>query len=135
MNAKKQVFELSLLAIVDDDSSFRRSILRLLRFSGLGAECFASAGAFLQSELLGQTDCLPADVCYTENERFGISVAADGNRRADSIVFLSAPASRKRKCAHCAQEQLVSCANPSATRHYSARFGLFWNHHAGTTTT
>src|SRR6266436_3370040 len=108
MNAKKQVFELSLVGIVDDDSSFRRSILRPLQFAGPGAECFASAGAFLQSELLGQTDCLPADVCYTENERFGIAVTADGSRRADSIVFLNARASSKRKCAYCAQKQLVS---------------------------
>jgi hypothetical protein len=57
MNAKNKIFEAPVVSIVDDDISVRRSTLRLLRSSGLRAEPFASAGEFLQSSLVEETDC------------------------------------------------------------------------------
>jgi FixJ family two-component response regulator len=51
-----------LIAIVDDDESFRRAVSSLIRSLGYGVEPFASAEAFLQSDFIGETDCLITDV-------------------------------------------------------------------------
>ena len=50
--------ERSLVAVVDDDESVRESLPDLLREFGFAAEAFASAEAFLASELVGETRCL-----------------------------------------------------------------------------
>ena len=51
-----------LVAIVDDDVSMRDSLHRLIRSHGLGARAFASAEAFLNSNVLSETNCLILDV-------------------------------------------------------------------------
>ena len=66
MNAKNKISEAPVVSIVDDDFSVRRSTLRLLRSSGLQAEAFASAGEFLQSSLVEETDCLVLDMSMPE---------------------------------------------------------------------
>ena len=54
--------ERSLVAIVDDDESVREALPDLLRQFGFAAEAFASAGAFLASEVVSETKCLLLDV-------------------------------------------------------------------------
>jgi FixJ family two-component response regulator len=51
-----------LISIVDDDEAPRRSLDNLIRSAGLRARGFASAEAFLESNQLGETDCLILDV-------------------------------------------------------------------------
>jgi FixJ family two-component response regulator len=51
-----------LISIVDDDSSFRDSMRRLLRSHGYTVEVFPSAAEFLASTKLDVTDCLVADI-------------------------------------------------------------------------
>jgi FixJ family two-component response regulator len=51
-----------LIAVVDDDGSFRRAIRRLLRISKWQVEVFASAEDFLHSAHLRGTACLILDV-------------------------------------------------------------------------
>jgi FixJ family two-component response regulator len=51
-----------LIAIVDDDESFRRAVTSLIRSLGYGVKPFASAEAFLESDLIGETDCVITDV-------------------------------------------------------------------------
>jgi FixJ family two-component response regulator len=51
-----------LIAIVDDDDSFRRATTSFVRSLGYMAAAFASAEAFLQSDRVGDTDCLITDV-------------------------------------------------------------------------
>jgi FixJ family two-component response regulator len=51
-----------LIAVVDDDGSFRRAIRRLLRISKLQVEVFASAEDFLQAGQRPATACLILDV-------------------------------------------------------------------------
>ena len=43
-------------------SCFRRAVSSLIRSLGYGVEPFASAEAFLQSDFIGETDCLITDV-------------------------------------------------------------------------
>jgi FixJ family two-component response regulator len=52
----------SLVSVVDDDESVRESLPDLLRQLGFAAEAFASAEAFLESDLLSQTNCLLLDI-------------------------------------------------------------------------
>jgi FixJ family two-component response regulator len=54
--------ECSLVSVVDDDVSVRESLPHLLRQLGYAAEVFSSAKEFLESNSMGQTDCLLLDV-------------------------------------------------------------------------
>jgi FixJ family two-component response regulator len=53
---------IALISIVDDDEALRRSLDNLVRSAGLRAGGFSSAEAFLESNQLGETDCLLLDV-------------------------------------------------------------------------
>jgi FixJ family two-component response regulator len=50
------------IAIVDDDDSFRRATMSFIRSLGYAVVQFASAEAFLKSDRLHDTDCLISDV-------------------------------------------------------------------------
>jgi FixJ family two-component response regulator len=50
------------IAVVDDDSSVRRSLARLLRSTGYRVETFASARDFLERDHGGDLACLVLDV-------------------------------------------------------------------------
>jgi FixJ family two-component response regulator len=52
----------SLISIIDDDEEIREATKALLRSLGYRAATFASAEEFLQSDSLGNTACLIADV-------------------------------------------------------------------------
>jgi FixJ family two-component response regulator len=51
-----------IIAIVDDDDSFRYAIMSFIRSLGYAVVQFASAEAFLKSDRLSETDCLISDV-------------------------------------------------------------------------
>jgi FixJ family two-component response regulator len=54
--------KIPLIAIVDDDESFRWAATSFVRSLGYGVELFASAEAFLRSDRVDNTDCLITDV-------------------------------------------------------------------------
>jgi len=51
-----------LIAIVDDNDSFRHATMSFIRSLGYAVVQFASAEAFLKSDRLHETDCLISDV-------------------------------------------------------------------------
>ena len=51
-----------LIAVVDDDASFRCALQRLLKSAGFSAQSFASAEDFLNSGLQHETGCLISDI-------------------------------------------------------------------------
>ena len=53
---------LSLISVVDDDTSVRESLQCLIRSFGFAVEVFASAEEFLKSDHLPNTRCLILDV-------------------------------------------------------------------------
>src|SRR5271165_3039312 len=55
-----------LVSIVDDDPSVLESLPDLVRTFGFASRAFASAEAFLTSELLEETKCLILDVAMPE---------------------------------------------------------------------
>jgi FixJ family two-component response regulator len=56
----------SLIAIVDDDQSFRDSMRRLVKSLGYMASAYASAAEFLSSPRRAETQCLVADIHMPE---------------------------------------------------------------------
>jgi FixJ family two-component response regulator len=54
--------KMPLIAIVDDDDSFRRATASFVRSLGYAVAAFASGEAFLRSDRLGDANCLITDV-------------------------------------------------------------------------
>ena len=50
------------IAIVDDDESFRHATISFIRSLGYSAAAFPSADAFINSNVVENTDCLITDV-------------------------------------------------------------------------
>ena len=97
MNAKNKITEAPVVSIVDDDVSVRRSTQRLLRCSGLRAEAFASAGEFLQSSLVEETDCLVLDLSMPGMGGLELQRRLAETSHMIPIVFLSARASEEEE--------------------------------------
>ena len=50
------------IAIVDDDESFRQATISFIRSLGYSAAAFPSADAFINSNVVENTDCLISDI-------------------------------------------------------------------------
>jgi FixJ family two-component response regulator len=64
--------DLPIIAIVDDDASVRRSLLRVVESAGYNAETFASAREFLAWLPEGRAACLVLDVHMHELSGFDL---------------------------------------------------------------
>jgi FixJ family two-component response regulator len=73
------------IAIVDDDASIRRSLLRVVQSAGYQGETFASAREFLDWLPRNQAACLVLDVHMTEMNGFDLQ-----ERLAVPIIFITA---------------------------------------------
>lgn len=82
--------ERSLVSVIDDDESVRESLPELLRQFGFAAAAFASAEAFLESQLVGRTRCLVLDVAMPGMS--GLDLQQELTRRHCEIpiVFITA---------------------------------------------
>jgi FixJ family two-component response regulator len=79
-----------LIAIVDDDELFRRSIERLLKASGFRVETFESAEAFLQGGAVEGAACAVLDVKLPGMSGVDLLRQLTARARPPSIVFVSA---------------------------------------------
>ena len=77
--------DVPVIAIVDDDASIRRSLLRVVQSAGYKAEAFASAREFLEWLPKNQAACLVLDVQMTEMNGFDLQ-----DRLAVPIIFITA---------------------------------------------
>ena len=73
------------IAIVDDDDSVRRSLLRVVQSAGYAAETFSSARAFLDWLPQGRAACLVLDVHMDEMSGFDLQ-----DKLAVPIIFITA---------------------------------------------
>jgi len=73
------------IAIVDDDASVRRSLLRVVRAAGFKAEIFASAREFLDWLPRNQAACLVLDIQMSEMSGFDLQ-----RRLAVPVIFMTA---------------------------------------------
>jgi FixJ family two-component response regulator len=79
------VNDVPVVAIVDDDDSVRRSLVRVVQSAGYAAEGFASARAFLDWLPQGRAACLLLDVHMSEMSGFDLQ-----DRLAVPIIFITA---------------------------------------------
>jgi len=79
------VKDVPVIAIVDDDDSVRRSLLRVVQTAGYAAEGFASAREFLDWLPQGRAACLLLDVHMSEMSGFDLQ-----DRLAVPIIFITA---------------------------------------------
>jgi FixJ family two-component response regulator len=79
-----------IVAVVEDDPSLLRSIQRLLNASGLGAEVYASAKAFLTGSKATRASCLVLDIHLGGMSGFELQshLAASGSKLP--IIFMTA---------------------------------------------
>jgi len=75
--------------IVDDDSSVRRSLERLIQSVGLTAKSFASAEQFIQSGHREETGCLVLDVRMPEISGLDLQEKLSGAGILLPIIFIS----------------------------------------------
>ena len=80
----------SLVAIVDDDQLFRRSIERLLRSAGFSVETFGSAEDFLERGDLDRTACAILDMKLPGMNGLDLQQRLITRPRPMPIVFVSA---------------------------------------------
>jgi len=73
-----------MIAIVDDDASIRRSLLRVVESAGYKAEAFASARQFLDWLRTGQAACLVLDVQMDGMSGFDLQ-----ERLAVPVIFIT----------------------------------------------
>ena len=126
---ERRVPQTPVIAIVDDDDSFRHATLSFVRSLGYSAAAYSSADAFLNSNAVCNTDCLITDVQMPGMSGIELQnhLLAQGKRvpvifvtafpetearghalRAGAIGFLGKPF---------ADENLISCLNKAlATR-------------------
>ncbi len=80
----------SLVSVVDDDESVRESLPDLLRQFGFAAQAFASAEAFLASEVVGVTNCLLLDIAMPGMSGPELQQELIRQRQEIPIVFITA---------------------------------------------
>ena len=82
--------ERSLVSVIDDDESVRESLPDLLRQFGFAAVAFASAEAFLESQLVGRTRCLVLDVAMPGMSGLDLQLELARRHWEIPIVFITA---------------------------------------------
>jgi len=79
-----------LIAIVEDDSSVRKALARLLRASGLGADTYASGEEFLQALPGHAPDCLLLDLQLPGLNGLVVQLRLRQSGLKVPVVFISA---------------------------------------------
>ena len=79
-----------MVAIVDDDETVRRALLRTMKAAGLTARAFASAEEYLASGKQDETGCLIADIRMPGMSGLELQAKLEADRRQIPILFISA---------------------------------------------
>jgi FixJ family two-component response regulator len=94
----KQLQNVPLVSIIDDDESVRLAVKSLVRSLGLIAYTFASAEEFLQSPHVNDTSCLITDVQLPGMNGLKLQNVVLAQGRGMPIIFVTAfPEERFRK--------------------------------------
>jgi FixJ family two-component response regulator len=77
------------IAIIDDDASVRRALIRLVNSAGMEAVAFEGAGEFLDDSVRGQMDCVVTDLRMPGLDGIGLQEKLGQELPDVSVVFLS----------------------------------------------
>jgi FixJ family two-component response regulator len=102
------IHERSLVSIVDDDASVRESLPDLLRECGFAVEVFASAEAFLASDVIRETSCLLLDIGMPGMSGQDLHQELIRQRSEIPVVFITARADESMR-ARLLEEGAVDC--------------------------
>ena len=79
-----------MIAIIDDDESMRDSLRDLIESTGLVAQCFGSAGEFLESGLLTRAACLIVDIRMPKMSGLELQARLKEEECDIPIIFITA---------------------------------------------
>jgi FixJ family two-component response regulator len=80
----------SIVMIVDDDNSIRKSVRRLMKSYGIAVETFVSAEEFLGSDRLDKTSCLILDVHMPGISGLELQKRLIASGNAIPVIFITA---------------------------------------------
>jgi len=86
-----------MVAVVDDDDSFRAALQRLLRSAGFTVRSFASAEEFLASGQLNEAGCLIADIRMPGMSGLDLQAKLNADRRPIPTIFVTAHGDEKMR--------------------------------------
>jgi FixJ family two-component response regulator len=79
-----------LIAIIDDNEAMLDSLRDLIESGGFEAECFGSATAFLQSDLLSKAACLIVDIRMPKMSGLELQARLKQEQCNVPIIFITA---------------------------------------------
>ena len=82
--------ERKIVAIVDDDNSYRVAVRRLLKSAGFSVQSFASAEDFLSSGREQETGCLIADIRMPGMSGLELQARLNTDHSPIPIIFMTA---------------------------------------------
>ena len=86
-----------MVAVVDDDESFRTALQRLLRSAGFRVRSFASAEDFLKSGQQHATGCLVADIRMPGMSGLDLQAKLNADHCPIPTIFISAHGDEKMR--------------------------------------
>jgi FixJ family two-component response regulator len=86
-----------MVAVVDDDESYRAALKRLLRSEGFPVQSFASAEDFLNSGKQYGTGCLIADIRMPGMSGLDLQAKLDADHCPIPTIFISAHGDEKMR--------------------------------------
>lgn len=86
-----------MVAVIDDDESYRAALQRLLKSAGLSVESFASAEAFLNSGQQQTTGCLIADIRMPGMSGLELQSKLNSNHCPIPTIFITAHGDEKMR--------------------------------------
>ena len=85
------------VAVVDDDDSFRAALQRLLRSAGFTVRSFASAEEFLASGQLNEIGCLITDIRMPGMSGLDLQAKLNADRCPIPTIFVTAHGDEKMR--------------------------------------
>ena len=86
-----------MVAVVDDDESFRGALQRLLKSAGFQVRAFASAEDFLKSGRQHETGCLIADIRMPGMSGLDLQAKLNADHFPIPTIFISAHGDEKMR--------------------------------------
>jgi len=85
------------VAVVEDDESYRLALQRLLKSAGFSVRSFASAEEFLISGRQYETRCLIADICMPGMSGLDLQARLNADRCPIPTIFITAQGDEKMR--------------------------------------
>jgi FixJ family two-component response regulator len=86
-----------IVAIVEDDESYRAAVQRLLKSAGISAQCFGCAEDFLSSGLQNETGCLIADIRMPGMSGLDLQSRLNSDHCSIPTIFITAHGDEKMR--------------------------------------